>query len=152
MRQSPTQQPNSFASKTGLASLTLIEELADSLTPEVLSETYIKASHWLSEFQRIEVQLRLTAVARKVLAAKSDSGTATGKALFKPRNLHEEVLKYEGTIIRRALIAVNGRISSAANLLSITRQGLAAMINTRHPELLGVRSPVRRRPRSKIQE
>jgi tetratricopeptide (TPR) repeat protein len=135
--------------KAGLASLTLIEELADSLTPEVLSETYIKASHWLSEFQSIEVQLRLNAIARKVLAAKSGSGTAKGKPLFKPCNLHEEVLKYEGTIIRRALVAVNGRVSSAAALLSITRQGLAAMINTRHPELLKVRSAIRRRSRSK---
>lgn len=142
-RASEVAQHVGAYNKAGLASLTLIEELEDSLTPEVLSETYIKASHWLSEFQSIEVQVRLNAAARKVLAAKSQA--ATGKQLFQPCNLHEEVLKFEGSIIRRALVAVNGRVSSAAALLTITRQGLAAMINTRHPELLKVRTAIRRR-------
>jgi tetratricopeptide (TPR) repeat protein len=134
--------------KAGLASLTLIEELLDDLKPEILSETYAKANHWLAEFQSEEVQSRLNAVARKVLAKKLPMPTQAVEK-FQPCSLHDEVLKFEGTIIRRALIAVNGRISRAANLLSITRQGLAAMINTRHPELLTLRSPVRRRPRKR---
>jgi tetratricopeptide (TPR) repeat protein len=54
--------------KAGLAALTLIEELADKLAPEVVIETYERASEWLSQFQSQEVQSRLIAAARKVLA------------------------------------------------------------------------------------
>lgn len=56
--------------KAGLASLTLMEELADSLSPEMTVTTYHQASHWLSKLESQDIQLRLNAVARKVLAIK----------------------------------------------------------------------------------
>jgi tetratricopeptide (TPR) repeat protein len=135
--------------KAGLAALTLIEELADELAPEVVVATYDRASHWLSELQSQEKQLRLNAAARKVLARKpSPKVDDAAEPLFKPCDLHEEVLKFEETLIRRALVAVNGRVTRAAALLSMTHQALASIINGRHTELLKVRSAVhRRRPR-----
>jgi tetratricopeptide (TPR) repeat protein len=132
----------------GLAALTLIEELSDQLSPESLFEAYDRASNWLSDLQNHEVQVRLNLAARKVLAEKLEPSKARpATPLFKPCNLYAEMAKFEGSLIRRALVAVNGKVTRAAKLLSITHQALAVMIERKHPELLTVRSPVRRRPR-----
>lgn len=137
--------------KAGLAALTLIEELESELALEVMAATYDRASRWLSELQSQEVQLRLNAAARKVLARKefpkADDAVAP---VFKPCNFYDEVSKFESALIRRALVAVNGRVTRAAALLGTSHQALAAIINRKHSELLNVRSPVRLRRRSQM--
>jgi hypothetical protein len=62
-----------------------------------------------------------------------------------PCNFQEEVLKFEGTLIRRALAQANGSVTRAASLLSLSYQALAYIIGGRHKDLLKERSPVRRR-------
>lgn len=62
--------------------------------------------------------------------------------------LDEEVLLFEGKLIRRALEAAEGQITRAARLLGVTHQCLAYILQGRHKELLKVRTPVLRRKRS----
>lgn len=61
--------------------------------------------------------------------------------------LEEKVRVYESGLIREALEASGNKLEGAAELLGLTRQGLAYIIETRHPELTTVRSKVIRRPR-----
>ena len=55
--------------------------------------------------------------------------------------------KKKSRLISEALAKVNGRVSYAAKLLGIGYQGLAYIIESRHPELLKQRTPVYRRAR-----
>jgi transcriptional regulator with PAS, ATPase and Fis domain len=65
-------------------------------------------------------------------------------------SLFEEVLRYEKTLIRRALDATQGGVTRAARLLGTTHQALIAILNTRHQDLLSARKPAQRRRRSII--
>lgn len=65
---------------------------------------------------------------------------------MKPGSFEEKLLKY-GLVIKKALAQVNGRLTYAASLLGINHQSLAFIIESRHPDLLKERTPVRRRPR-----
>jgi tetratricopeptide (TPR) repeat protein len=135
--------------KAGLAALTLIEEIED-LTLPVLAAAYLQASEWLTNCQSQQLLLRFKAAGAK-LAAQIQHGPSLDdirKSLFnEPRDLADEVLKFERNLISEALAKVNGRVSYAAKLLGIGYQGLAYIIESRHPELLKQRTPVYRRPR-----
>lgn len=135
--------------KAGLAALTMIEEL-DELTPEASYAAYERASEWLSTSQSQDILLRLNAAAKKIFAKLSRelnqedlSVSLTNRAC----DLHAEVLKFEGRIIRQALAQSNGSVTRAALLLGLSYQGLAYIIASRHTDLLKERSPVRRRSR-----
>lgn len=64
--------------------------------------------------------------------------------------LKEEMLRFEADLIKRALEAANGHITPAARLLGLSHQGLSAILQTRHKDLLSARTPVRKRRRSII--
>jgi tetratricopeptide (TPR) repeat protein len=135
--------------KAGLAALTLIEEIND-LTLGVLAAAYLQASEWLTNCQSQQLLLRFKAAGAK-LAAQIQHGLGTENSrpsLFnEPIKLADEVLKFERNLISEALVKVNGRVSYAAKLLGIGYQGLAYIIESRHPELLKQRTPIYRRPR-----
>lgn len=135
--------------KAGLAALTMIEEL-DELSPEASYAAYERASEWLSTSQSQDILLRLNAAAKKIFAKLSRelnqedlNVSLTNRAC----DLHAEVLKFEGRIIRQALAQSNGSVTRAALLLGLSYQGLAYIIASRHTDLLKERSPVRRRSR-----
>jgi hypothetical protein len=70
--------------------------------------------------------------------------------LFNKRyDLRAEVLRFEHELISQTLTMVNGKVTDAAKLLGIGYQTLAFIIETKHPDLLKERTPVRRRPRKK---
>jgi hypothetical protein len=132
--------------KAGLAALTLIEELADSLSLAVIVAAYNGADRWLAELPaQHEMRLRLNAAAHKVLS-RYDLSLKPEKSVV-PCDLRDEVLKLEERLISHALAAANGRITRAAALLGTTHQSLSAMIQVRHPELMAMRVPVRLRSR-----
>jgi transcriptional regulator with PAS, ATPase and Fis domain len=115
----------------------------------VLAAAYLQASEWLTNCQSQQLLLRFKAAGGK-LAAQIQPGPSTEDAtsLFnEPLDLAEEVLKFERNLVSEALAKVNGRVSYAAKLLGIGYQGLAYIIESRHPELLSERTPVYRRPR-----
>jgi tetratricopeptide (TPR) repeat protein len=140
--------------KAGLAALTLIEEL-DDLSPDTLYAAYDRASEWLAKSQSQDLLLRVNAAARKVFAklrgaARVEDPPAEDMIealLNKPCDLPSEVLKFEGSLIRRALAKANGSLTRAASQLSMSYQALAYILESRHKDLLKERSPIRRRSR-----
>lgn len=137
----------------GIAAITAIEELSTSLSNDVLRNYYRTAESLLSNSQNQTIKTRLGECARRVLATAVNSGatdTAEHAALPQGFSLDAEVLRYEGTLIRRALEESGGSVTRAARLLGVTHQGLAFIINGRHSDLQAIRTPVKRRRRSII--
>lgn len=135
----------------GMAALTLIEVL-DELSIQTLVLAYERANQWLAESQSQDVDRRMRAMAIKVLA-KVQEGLIPKDAdaiTNKPLDFDQELLRYENALIKRALAQVNGSVTRAAANLSISRQKLAYIIETRHKDLLADRTPVRRRPRERL--
>jgi len=138
----------------GVASLTIIEELAPVLSPAELRNYYKNAELALTHSQHPAVQIRLGECARSVLAAEvtdSSSGqVSTLNTTAAQISLEEKVLRYEGELIKRALLISDGSVTRAARLLGVTHQGLAFILNGRQKDLLPSRKPAKRRRRSII--
>jgi tetratricopeptide (TPR) repeat protein len=157
----------------GVAALAMSEELSKHLPYEDLVAYYRIAESELVVSQHPEIQNRLGKCARVLLAAGSltvsegNNGATTsngndpshsplsnelsGSPGFSLNaSLEEQVLHYEGNLIRRALETSEGSITRAARLLGVTHQGLAFILNGRHKDLLPARKPVKRRRRSII--
>ncbi len=57
------------------------------------------------------------------------------------------MLKYEGALVKKALLQTNGSITRTASLLGVSYQYLGYMLETRHKDLIKDRTPIRRRAR-----
>ncbi|HXQ34530.1 MAG TPA: helix-turn-helix domain-containing protein, partial [Anaerolineales bacterium] len=134
--------------RAGLAALTMIEEI-DTLPREVQSVAYAQAREWLASSDSPDIKPRLRAVRKKIDGTRRKPKAADVHELLfnKHLDLREEVSKFEHDLISRTLTKVNGKVSHAAKLLNIGYQTLAYIIETKHPDLLEKRTPVRRRPR-----
>lgn len=135
--------------KAGLAALTMIEEL-DDLSRTTLQSSFERASEWLANAQSKELVTRFTAAANKVYVALNGHlvpEEAAEALLNKPFDFHQEVLRHEKTLIRHTLAKGNGSVTRAAQQMGMSYQGLAYIIQSRHPELLKERSPIRKRSR-----
>lgn len=133
--------------KAGLASLTMIEEV--ELSRDELQAAFVRARQWLADCQSKELLLRQIAAADKVvssLGGELSAEAANEILLTKSPHLQQAVLEHERTLIKQALAKVDGSVTHAS-LLGLSHQGLAYVIESRHPELLKERTPVRRRPR-----
>ncbi len=134
-------------STAGMAALTMIEEI-DQLSVETLSQAYEQAGEWLSTCQSQELWFRFKVAGKKVVRGLRSESQKANEILFnKPCHMPKAVLQFERRLISQALATANGRVTHAAKWLGIGRQRLAYIIETRHPDLLKERSPVRRRPR-----
>lgn len=140
----------------GLAALTIAEELTTYLPFEDLRKYYRQAEALLLNAQDRALIFRLGECARQLLSEEvSGNGSSETREPVQPSSpsacsLEEEVLRFEGGIIRKALEASGGSVTRAARLLGLTHQGLAFILNGRHRSLLSVRKPVKRRRRSII--
>jgi tetratricopeptide (TPR) repeat protein len=151
----------------GIAALTIIEELHPFVSHNELREYYLHAESLLARSQHVGVRSRLGECARHVLISENRSGDETTSQSFgnghrqnatasaashsaTGASLEEQVLNFEGELIRRALEVSGGSVTRAARLLGITHQGLAFILNGRHKSLLSIRTPVKRRRRSII--
>jgi tetratricopeptide (TPR) repeat protein len=132
----------------GRTYLTMIEELKHLLPTGVMVELYENADRRLGNQLDAEAVSRLRECARLVLTRRSE----TAKDLPTGGSLEQEVLLYEGSIIRRALDEAKGSVTRAARILGITHQGLCYIINTRHRSLMNARAPVRIRRKSIIKK
>ena len=135
--------------KAGLATLTLIEEV-DRLSPDTLQAAYQQAHDWLADSQSLDVLSRLNAAAGKLAATvrrELSRDEAVDLLLTKPYDIDQKLLEYEHDLIKQALIQSDGKVSNAAKLVGKSYQGLAKMIATKHPDLIPLRTPVRRRSR-----
>jgi tetratricopeptide (TPR) repeat protein len=138
----------------GIAAITAIEELSDHLSIDGLRHYYHTAETLLSNSQNLSIKSRLGECARRVLSvalANGDGVSAAESMLMSAGfSLDAEVLRYEGSLIRRALEQSGGSVTRAARLLGVTHQGLAFILNGRHNDLLSIRTPVKHRRRSII--
>ena len=135
--------------KAGLAALTLIEEI-DRLSPDTLQAAYQQARDWLADSQSLDVLSRLNAAAGKLAASvrrELSRDEAVDLLLMKPYDIDQKLLEYEHDLIKQALIQSDGKVSHAAKLVGKSYQGLAKMIETKHPDLIEKRTPVQRRSR-----
>jgi CheY-like chemotaxis protein/tetratricopeptide (TPR) repeat protein len=129
----------------GRAALTIIEELAECLTPDDLSLTYERASDLLAGSRDQATLLRLSTAARRVLFFAGASTVPGGWENF---SLRDAVRRYEKRIIERALADAGGVVTHAAHLLGYSHNTLIKKLNSRHPELLSQRTPIKPRRRS----
>ena len=140
--------------KEGIASLTVIEELAATVSTSDLRNYYSRAESALKHTQNALVKARLGASARTVLSAETPTqGAPAGSVSAAAANnlsLEEQVLRYEGELIKRALDTSDGSVTRAARLLGVTHQGLAFILNGRQKNLLPSRKPAKPRRRSII--
>ena len=139
----------------GIAAVTAIEELSESLPTDALQNYYRTAEALLSNSQNLSIKTRLGDCARRILAMElSNAETASLDhaeiAIQSGFSLDAEVLRYEGNLIRRALEESGGSVTRAARILGVTHQGLAFILNGRHSDLLSIRTPVKRRRKSII--
>lgn len=137
--------------KAGLAALTMIEEV-DRLSPDTLQAAYQQAREWLADSQSREVLSRLSVAGGKLadnLCKEMSRDEAVDVLLPKPLNLDQRLLECEHETIKQALAQTNGSVVHAAPLIGRTYQGLSHMIETKHPDLLKTRTPIRRRQRRK---
>lgn len=140
--------------KAGLAALTMIEEV-DDLSPETLQAAYQQAREWLRDSQSREVLSRLSAAGGKLadsLCREMSRDEAVDALLTKPLDLDQRLLECEHETIKQALVQTDGSVAQAAPLIGRTYQGLAHMIESKHPDLIPVRTPVKRRPRRKASQ
>jgi tetratricopeptide (TPR) repeat protein len=159
------------AEMSGMAALTMLEELYSAMPVSAMRESYEVADTLLAQTHDAAVDQRLAQCARLILKAERErtpsanhaalaqtaahsepiahaNGKEAGAGTFTGCALDAEVLNYEGQLIKRALEAANGSVTRAARMLGITHQGLAFILNGRHKTLLNVRTPVKRRRRS----
>jgi CheY-like chemotaxis protein/tetratricopeptide (TPR) repeat protein len=131
----------------GLAALTILEELSDSLPAQDLSATYDRAAELLSRSGNQEHKDRLLEASRRVLFLV---GVLPTPPTWKGFNFYDAVLRYEARIIERALKQAGGIVSRAAELLGLSRQSLDSMLkgSGRHTALAQLRAPAERQPRS----
>ena len=138
----------------GIASLTVIEELATTVSTSDLRNYYSRAESVLRHTQNAIIKARLGASARAVLSAETQASGAQAEsssaATANSLSLEEQVLRYEGELIKRALDISDGSVTRAARLLGVTHQGLAFILNGRQKNLLPSRKPAKPRRRSII--
>jgi CheY-like chemotaxis protein len=133
--------------QAGLAALTLIEEhgKAGRLPESEMVKVYRRADELLQATQDAEDVARLRACARVVIERLSVSGVKLSDEDF---YLPDVVLAYEAKFIREALEAEQGSITWAARRLGVKHQSLIQILNTRHKDLLPLRTPAKPRRRS----
>src|SRR6476620_7104999 len=138
--------------KVGVACLTIIEELATTVSAGELRDYYHHAESALRQSQDAVIKSRLGAAARSLLSAENTTTALeeSSPAATNNLSLEEQVLRYEGELIKRALDISDGSVTRAARLLGVTHQGLAFILNGRQKNLLPSRKPAKPRRRSII--
>jgi CheY-like chemotaxis protein len=130
----------------GQAALTIIEELGERLAPDDLSETFEHASDLLAASKHQGNKDRLLSCARRVLFL---IGIFPSPSSWKNFSLKDALRRYERRIIERALKDADGVVSRAAYMLGFkSHTSLINRLNTQHPDLLSVRTPIEQRKRS----
>jgi two-component system, chemotaxis family, chemotaxis protein CheY len=132
----------------GRAALAIIEELGDHLTADDLSYTYEHALDLLSNSKHPANKDRLLSCARRVLFL---AGALPSPPTWENFSLREALRRYEGRIIKRALKDAGGIVTRAAHMLGFKHHtSLINRLNSRHRELLPVRTPIEPRKQSLI--
>jgi transcriptional regulator with GAF, ATPase, and Fis domain len=102
----------------------------------------------LADIQSNALLIRFKAAGNKLAAKlRVETTTSATEALLTRQSFKQAILDFERAMIRKVLAETNGSVTHAAPLLGMTYPGLIYIIQSRHPDLLNERTPVRRRPR-----
>ncbi len=135
-------------SNAGLAALSLIEEHGKQrLSITELFDTYNRADELLKDTQDAEEIARLRACAR-IMSRKTIGVRLGNKDFVLPEAIHA----FEARFIREALQAEHGIVTRAAKRLGVGHQVLVNALNTRHKELLSLRTPPKTRRKTVIRQ
>ncbi len=141
-------QDSGAYSNAGRAALTLIEEHGkERLSDMELYEVYHCADVCLKATEDAEEIARLRACAR-ILSRRIIGVQVSEKGFVLPDVIHD----YEAKFIREALEAAHGIVTRAAKRLGVSHQVLIRALETRHQELLSLRTPARIRRKSIIRK
>jgi tetratricopeptide (TPR) repeat protein len=133
----------------GRAKISVIEELRNQTSPSELAGEYEAAVRMLSSSQDPATARRLINCGVAIidsLTPPSENETSVEVESWDGFSFKREVLKVEKKFIERALRDAGGSVTRASRLLGFRHhQSLIALINSRHRDLLGTRSAVRKR-------
>jgi tetratricopeptide (TPR) repeat protein len=133
----------------GCAKLSVIEELTSQTPARDLARDYEMAVSLLKGSQDPNTTKRLIRCALTlldILTLPEPAEPQMDEVSWQGFSFKKEVLKIEKTFIERALRDAGGSVTKAARLLGFRHhQSLIALINSRHRDLLGTRSAVRKR-------
>ncbi len=129
--------------------LAMIEELHQWLSSSKVLQLLREANQRLGE--KLEAST-IAALRRCIILVLDLFGKDTGSIedMLIGGSLADELLHFEGLLIKRALDQADGSVTRAARLLGMTHQGLAWSLSHRHKQLLRWRKPSRRRHESII--
>jgi CheY-like chemotaxis protein len=133
----------------GRAKLSMIEELGEKIAAKELVSIYRSAIELLKGSEDPSTGKRLIACAAKLLdtVGRLESGGQESQAhMWEGFSFKQHVRDSERAVIERALRDAGGSVTRAARLLGFRHhQSLVSLINSRHKELLKIRSAVRKR-------
>lgn len=119
----------------GRTRLVMVEQLEKYLPAEDLFTLYLEADERVGRAPDADTVEHLRIASRiAIVAAQRVVGT-TIEDLLRNSSLKEEVRRYEGELIKRALERTDGQVTSAARMLGITHQALCEILKTRHKSL-----------------
>lgn len=124
--------------------LLMLEHLKNHLLPGDLFKLYLEADELIGKPADSQILEDLRDSARATVAAVQRA--LVSEDLFMGGSLKEEVRRYEGELIKRALEKSEGQVTNAARMLGISHQGLCEILNSRHKNLR--LKPPRQRQRS----
>lgn len=133
-RAADLEEASGDSAASGRTRLLMLELLREHIRAADLFSLYLEADERLgprADSENLE-HLRATArlaiqIARRALDAPVE--------LAAGRSLKEEVRRFEGELIKRALEKSEGQVTNAARLLGISHQGLCEILNSRHKSL-----------------
>jgi tetratricopeptide (TPR) repeat protein len=133
----------------GRAKISIIEELSNQTPPSELAAEFAEAVEMLRNSQDPGTARRLINCSMHLidsLKPVEESETSVEIESWEGFSFKREVLKVEKRFIERALRDAGGSVTRASRLLGFRHhQSLIALINSRHKDLLGTRSAVRKR-------
>lgn len=152
---------NLEAEKTARASVTLLERgsqqdlLAEALITHgtalarlrLYSQSYATLQHAIEVAQQAGIHHHAGRAALTIIEELGEHLSPNKARTHNGGTLVEEVRRYEGELISQALVTSKGSVTRAASLLGMTHQRLIYVIESRHRELLSVRTPPKRRPK-----
>ena len=145
-------QTTGDAEGAGRIKLSIIEELGDTVSAKELISTF-RSALALSRNSQDPLTLRRLIASLEIVLMSVDPvlGVDVEEVLdtsWEGFSLKHQMLKFEKTLIERALRDARGSVTKAAQLLGFRHhQSLIALINGRHRELIKSRSAIRKRRR-----
>ena len=120
---------------SGRTRIIIIEQLQSHLPPTDLFKLYREADERVGQVPDADTAECLRSAARITIAAAQRELSRTIEELLAGGSLKEEVTRYEGQLVKRAMDESGGQVTSAARILGITHQALCEMLKSRHKSL-----------------